>query len=87
MNLVDLVQRPHQHRVWVNSNLLTTTARLSDRQLQIPIQIGPDSILKSSVHLYASQFVWFEALIGKHDLLIQSDLPGYKVVNNHFSIS
>lgn len=76
MNAVDLVQRLHQHRAWVNGNLLTTAADLSDEQLRSPFQIGQGSIWKSLVHLYAAEFVWLEALLGNEDPLIQGDLPG-----------
>jgi len=76
MNAVDLVQRLHQHRAWVNGNLLTTAASLSDEQLRSPFQIGQGSIWKSLVHLYAAEFVWLEALLDNEDPLIQGDLPG-----------
>ena len=76
MNAVDLVQRLHQHRAWVNGNLLTTAASLSDDQLKLPFQIGQGSIWKSLIHLYAAEFVWLEALQGNDDPLIQGDLPG-----------
>lgn len=76
MNAVDPVQRLHQHRAWVNGNLLTTAASLSDEQLRSPFQIGQGSIWKSLVHLYAAEFVWLEALLGNEDPLIQGDLPG-----------
>jgi uncharacterized damage-inducible protein DinB len=76
MNAVDLVQRLHQHRAWVNGNLLTTAASYSDEQLRTPFQIGQGSIWKSLVHLYAAEFVWLEALLGNDDPLIQGDLPG-----------
>lgn len=76
MNAVDLVQRLHEHRAWVNGNLLTTAESLSDEQLRTPFQIGQGSIWKSLVHLYAAEFVWLEALLGDDDPLIQGDLPG-----------
>jgi uncharacterized damage-inducible protein DinB len=76
MNAVDLVHRLHQHRAWVNGNLLTTAASLSDEQLRLSFQIGQGSIWKSLVHLYAAEFVWLEALLGNDDPLIQGDLPG-----------
>ncbi len=76
MNAVDLVQRLHQHRAWVNGNLLTTAVSLSDEQLRTPFQIGQGSIWKSLVHLYAAEFVWLEALLGNDDPVIQGDLPG-----------
>lgn len=76
MNAVDLVQRLHQHRAWVNGNLLTTAASLTDEQLRLPFQIGQGSIWKSLMHLYAAEFVWLEALLGNDDPLVQGDLPG-----------
>lgn len=76
MNAVDLVQRLHQHRAWVNGNLLTTAESLSDEQLRSAFQIGQGSIWKSLVHLYAAEFVWLEALLGNEDPLVQGDLPG-----------
>ena len=76
MNAVDQIQRLHQHRAWVNGNLLTTAASLSDEQLRLPFQIGQGSIWKSLVHLYAAEFVWLEALLGNDDPLVLGDLPG-----------
>ena len=76
MNAVELLQRLHQHRAWVNGNLLTAAARLSDEQLQGPFQIGQGSIWKSLLHLYAGEYVWLEALLGNDDPLVQGDLPG-----------
>lgn len=76
MNAVDLLQRLHQHRAWVNGNLLTAAAKLSDEELRSPFQIGQGSIWKSLVHLYAAEYVWLEALLGNDDPLVQGDLPG-----------
>lgn len=76
MNAVDLLQRLHQHRAWVNGNLLTTAATLTDEQLRLPFRIGQGSIWKSLVHLYAAEFVWLEALLGNDDPLVPGDLPG-----------
>ena len=76
MNAVDLVRRLHQHRAWVNGNLLTDAAALSDEQLRSPFQIGQGSVWKSLVHLYAAEYVWLEALLGNDDPLVQGDVPG-----------
>jgi uncharacterized damage-inducible protein DinB len=76
MNAVELLQRLHQHRAWVNGNLLTAAANLSDEQLRSPFQIGQGSIWKSLLHLYAAEYVWLEALLGNDDPLLQGDLPG-----------
>ena len=76
MNTTELLNRLHQHRTWVNGNLLNAAAGLTDGQLQSPFQIGQGSIWKSLVHLYAAEFVWLEALLGNDDPLVQGDLPG-----------
>jgi uncharacterized damage-inducible protein DinB len=76
MNAVELLQRLHQHRAWVNGNLLTAAARLSDEQLRQPFLIGQGSVWKSLVHLYAAEYVWLKALLGDDDPLVPGDLPG-----------
>jgi len=76
MNAVDLLHRLHVHRAWVNGNLLTAAAKLSDEHMRSPFQIGQGSIWKSLVHLYAAEYVWLEALLGNDDPLVQGDLPG-----------
>jgi uncharacterized damage-inducible protein DinB len=76
MNAVELLRRLHQHRAWVNGNLLTAAAALSDGQLQAPFPIGQGSVWKSLLHLYAAEYVWLEALLGNDDPLLQGDLPG-----------
>jgi uncharacterized damage-inducible protein DinB len=76
MNAVELLQRLHQHRAWVNGNLLTAAANLSDEQLRSPFPIGQGSIWKSLLHLYAAEYVWLEALLGKEAFLVPGDLPG-----------
>jgi uncharacterized damage-inducible protein DinB len=76
MNAVELLQRLHQHRAWVNSNLLTAAARLSDEHLRSSFPIGQGSVWKSLLHLYAAEFVWLEALHGNGEFLVPGDLPG-----------
>lgn len=76
MNAVDLVQRLHYHRSWVNGNLLSAVSSLSDEQLRLPFQIGQGSIWKSLLHLYAAEYVWLETLLGNDDPILQGDLPG-----------
>jgi uncharacterized damage-inducible protein DinB len=76
MNSIELIQRLHQHRAWVNGNLLTAAATLTDEQLRSPFPIGQGSIWKSLTHLYAAEFVWLEALLGNEDSLTPGDLPG-----------
>ena len=76
MNAVELLQRLHQHRAWVNANLLTAAATLSDEQMRSPFPIGQGSIWKSLLHLYAAEYVWLEALLGNEGFLVPGDLPG-----------
>jgi uncharacterized damage-inducible protein DinB len=76
MNVVELFQRLHQHRAWVNGNLLTAATTLTDEELRSPFQIGQGSIWKSLVHLYAAEYVWLEALHGNEAFLVPGDLPG-----------
>ncbi|SRR5579875_373644 len=76
MNAIELLQRLHQHRTWVNGNLLTAAANLSDEQLQSPFPIGQGSIWRSLLHLYAAEYVWLEALLGNEQFLVPGDLPG-----------
>jgi uncharacterized damage-inducible protein DinB len=76
MNAVQLIQRLHQHRAWVNANLLTAATALSDEQLRSPFPIGQGSVWKSLLHLYAAEHVWLEALVGNEGFLVPGDLPG-----------
>ncbi|HEV8059037.1 MAG TPA: DinB family protein [Gemmataceae bacterium] len=76
MNSASLIQRLHQHRAWVNDNLLTAMTTLSDAQLRQSFLIGQGSIWQSLLHLYAAEYVWLAALQGKDDALVRGDLPG-----------
>ena len=76
MNAIELLQRLHQHRAWVNGNLLTAAATLSHEQLRSESQIGQGSIWKSLLHLYAAEYVWLETLLGNEQFLVPGDLPG-----------
>ncbi len=73
--VVTLVRRLHQHRAWVNENLLSAAATLSDEPLRRLFPIGQGSIWKSLLHLYAGEFVWLEALLGDDHPQAPSDLP------------
>lgn len=76
MHAVELLQRLHQHRAWVNGNLMTAAGALSEEQLRTPFQIGQGSVWKSMTHLYAAEYVWLEALLGNEDFVVPGDLPG-----------
>jgi uncharacterized damage-inducible protein DinB len=76
MSGIELLQRLHQHRAWVNGNLLTAAATLSHEQLRSEFPIGQGSVWKSLVHLYAVEYVWLEVLLGNEEFLVPGDLPG-----------
>ena len=76
MNAVELLKRLHQHRAWVNDNLLIAAAQLSEAKLRSPFPIGQGSIWKSLLHLYAAEYVWLETLLGNEQFLVPGDLPG-----------
>ena len=75
MNGVILVQRLHQHRAWVNGNLLQVAEKLGSEELRREFAIGQGSVWKSLLHLYAAEFVWLEALMGNDDPVAPGDLP------------
>jgi uncharacterized damage-inducible protein DinB len=76
MNAIQLLHRLHQHRSWVNSNLLAAAATLSEEQLRAPFAIGQGSIWRSLTHLYAAEYVWLEALQGNEEALTPGDVRG-----------
>jgi uncharacterized damage-inducible protein DinB len=73
---VILIQRLHQHRAWVNENLLTAAAELNDEQLRREFPIGQGSVWKSLTHLYAAEYVWLAALEGNENAQAPGDAPG-----------
>jgi uncharacterized damage-inducible protein DinB len=75
MDSSQVIQRLHQHRAWVNQNLLEAATSLSET-VAVAVPIGQGSIWKSLVHLYAAEYVWLEALLGDEEPLVQGDLPG-----------
>jgi uncharacterized damage-inducible protein DinB len=75
MNAVALLQRLHQHRAWVNGNLLAAAATLPHEQLRSEFPIGQGSIWKSLLHLYAAEHVWLETQLGNEQFLVPGDLP------------
>lgn len=76
MNAIELAQRLHRHRAWVNRNLRDAAAALTDEQLKAAFPIGQGSIWKSLLHLYGAEYVWFEALRGNEDAVVPGDAPG-----------
>ncbi len=73
---VTLLERLHQHRAWVNNNLLAAAAQLNDDQLRRSFPIGQGSVWKSLTHLYAAEYVWLAALEGEEQAITPGDLPG-----------
>jgi uncharacterized damage-inducible protein DinB len=76
MDTIDLIKRLHQHRAWVNRNLLAAADKLTEEQLRASFPIGQGSIWKSLLHLYAAEYVWLESLLGTEEGLAPGDLPG-----------
>lgn len=76
MNAVDFLRRLHQHRAWVNRNLMTAARSLSEEKLRSTFAIGQGSVWQSLLHLYAAENVWLEALLGTEAFLVAGDLPG-----------
>lgn len=76
MTAIDPIRRLHQHRAWVNGNLLAAAVALSDEQRNTEIPIGQGSVWKSLLHLYGAEYVWFECLVGNEAAVVPGDLPG-----------
>ncbi len=76
MDAMDLVKRLHQHRAWVNTNLLAAAAALTPEQLRQEFPIGQGSVWKSLLHMYAAEQVWLETMLGNEDFHVPGDLPG-----------
>jgi uncharacterized damage-inducible protein DinB len=76
MNSIEMIHRLHQHRAWVNDNLLAAAANLDGERLRAPFAIGQGSIWKSLLHLYAAEYVWLEANLGNEEAVAPGDLPG-----------
>lgn len=72
---IKILQRLHQHRGWVNENLVAAAAELNAEDLRREFAIGQGSVWKSLVHLFAAEYVWLESLLGNEDPLLQGDLP------------
>ena len=76
MESVELIRRLHQHRQWVNYELLAAADQLSDEQLHRSFEIGRGSIWKTLTHLYAAEYIWLEALSGNKNPLTPGDVRG-----------
>lgn len=76
MTAIDLLKRLHQHRAWVNGNLLAAAETLSPEQLRALFPMGQGSIWQSLTHLYGAEHVWLECLLGNEEFVVPGDLPG-----------
>lgn len=76
MNSTAVIRRLHQHRAWANHRLLDAAETLSDQQLRQAFPIGQGSLWKTLLHLYAAEYVWLDALLGKEQSLAPGDVAG-----------
>lgn len=73
MNGVEVIQRLHEHRMWVNERLRSKAGMLTAVQLYRRFEIGRGSVWSSLVHLYAAELVWLEALQGNDNAGLVGD--------------
>ena len=76
MTATELIRRLHQHRVWVNRQLIEAAGSLTEDQLRMQFAIGQGSIWKTLTHLYAAEYVWLAALNGDEEPLTPGDAVG-----------
>lgn len=81
MDAADVIRRLHDHRAWVNHNLLAAARQLSGEKLQQEFPIGQGSLWQSLCHMYAAEYVWLAALTGTADAVCPGDVPGALVGN------
>jgi uncharacterized damage-inducible protein DinB len=84
MTAVDLICRLHEHRAWVNENLVEAARSLDEEALRRSFPIGQGSVWKSLLHMYAAEYVWLETLLGDEQPVVPGDLPG-KIPGNQES--
>lgn len=61
---VELVQRMHEHRLWVRIRLIEAIGPLSEAQRTKLFPMGPGSLHRILIHMYGAELVWLEALLG-----------------------
>jgi uncharacterized damage-inducible protein DinB len=76
MTFTNLIRRLHEHRVWVNRQLIDAGRRLSAEQLRQQFPIGQGSVWNSLVHMHAAEYVWLAALLGDEQPLLPGDVAG-----------
>ena len=65
MTGVAVVRRLRAHQLWANRRLIDACRPLPAEQLARPFEMGQGDAMKTLTHLYAAEFVWFEAIGGK----------------------
>lgn len=76
MNGTKLIQRLHQHRMWVNRGLLAAVRTLDDGQMRQSFAIGQGSVWRTLSHLLAAEYVWLETLLGRESAVLPGDVAG-----------
>jgi len=76
MTTIEVIRRLHQHRAWVNAQLMAAAGTLSNEKLHRRFEIGQGSIWKTLVHLYAAEWVWLETTLGDEFPTLPGDVPG-----------
>ncbi len=76
MTAIEVIKRLHQHRIWVNAQLLAACGQLTNEQLHQPLAIGQGTAWKTLTHLMAAEYVWLEALLGNQSPTMPGDKPG-----------
>ena len=76
MNAVDLLKRLHQHRAWVNGNLLAAAAQLSQEQLRIAVSNRPGVYLEFARSPSCRRICLAGGAPGRRNPLLPGDVAG-----------
>ena len=85
MHAVDVIRRLHQHRAWVNGNLLAAAAKLNEQRLRAEFPIGQGSVWHSLTHMFGAEYVWLAALEGQASAVAPGDVAG-KLPGNQLGV-
>lgn len=77
MTTLRWLQRMHQHRAWVNAQLLDTASTLPEVALHRQYAIGQGCIWASFLHMFAAEFHWLQALQGNETPNFPGDAAGF----------
>ena len=75
MSSLAVVQRLHEHRMWVNHKLLDAVEALPPATLRAQHAIGQGNLWRSLMHMYAAEWAWLAALGGNEDPVLPGDRP------------